>query len=94
MKEYKISNGIVRVTSSEIYFKYHFYKYFLDFIKFFGSIGLIIKFYYKVIAYDTLEGFYEKFKVVIFGLASIAIMYFFLEIILKKFGKIIQRSKI
>ena len=83
-KEFNLSNGKLRITNSEIKLKFNELKYLVDFIKLFGLIGLIMTLIKKVKNFENIEGFYENTKFIIFALASLILIYFFLEILFKR----------
>lgn len=75
------------MTNSLVKIKYDFITYVWNFIKFFGALGLIIRFKSKLENIDVINGFYENTKLILFRLASLTLLYFFIEFLFKKIWK-------
>lgn len=86
-KKYKIKNGNVTLTNSQVKVDYNFSTYVWNIIKFFAAIGLMVRFKSKIEDLDNINGFYENAKLIIIGLASLTLFYFFIEFIFKRIWK-------
>lgn len=86
-KRYKIKNGNLIVTNSQIKVKYELLVYFSNALKVFGAIALMLRFKSKIENLESITGFYENKKLVIFGLASLTLFYFFIDFVFKSIWK-------